>query len=104
AGGGRRPRRTDPAPRKQGEFAWRGRRRQEEVVLRARRPGIFLIALFIALSGLTPAHGSKKTAPPPAAPTKPTLTLQASTRNGFLPLSVTLYGRLEGVARSETQF
>src|SRR5262249_13976147 len=45
---------------------------------------------------------SKPRESPP--PDKPTLSLQASTRNGFLPLSVTLYGRLEGVDRSDTHF
>jgi len=63
-----------------------------------------LIGLSAVLAGAAPAHGSKKGTPAPASPAKPTLTLQASSRNGFLPLSVTLYGRLEGVSRDETRF
>ncbi|MBI3450334.1 MAG: hypothetical protein HY049_15645 [Acidobacteria bacterium] len=32
------------------------------------------------------------------------MTLQVNPRNGFLPLTVTLYGRLEGVEKADTRF
>jgi len=59
----------------------------------------------VAAGGITATLAAKKKAPPDnAAPAKPKLTLQATPRNGFLPLNVTLYGRLEGVAREDTRF
>jgi hypothetical protein len=64
-----------------------------------------VIALSAALGAATLTLGAKKAAPPePGTAPRPTLQLQASTRNGFLPLHVTLYGRLEGVSRDEVRF
>jgi hypothetical protein len=58
--------------------------------------------LSAGASAITAAK--RKATDSPASPDKPTLILQVAPKFGFIPFSVSLYGRLEGVPRADTRF